>query len=106
MMIIIIYLGVLGLLGCGEDQRRVGGGILRLVLVNGGKVTRVTDNDLEGRLAGVPRVAGFVSPALNGWTYGAGGLELVERARHVCVVVVVVMWSCEGGKLWFEKMDG
>lgn len=32
-------LGVLGLLGCGEDEGRVCGGILRLVLGDGGKVT-------------------------------------------------------------------
>lgn len=37
---------VLGLLGRGEDQRWVGGSILWLVLANGGKVTRVTDNGL------------------------------------------------------------
>jgi len=38
--------GVLGLLCGGEDQRRVGGGILRLVLGNGGKVARVADDSL------------------------------------------------------------
>lgn len=32
-------LGVLGLLGCGEDEGGVCGSILRLVLGNGGKVT-------------------------------------------------------------------
>lgn len=31
----IYQLGVLGLLGGGQDERRVGGGILRLVLANG-----------------------------------------------------------------------
>jgi hypothetical protein len=38
---------VLGLLGGGEDQGRVGGSILRLVLANGGEVTRVADDDLH-----------------------------------------------------------
>lgn len=37
---------VLGLLCGGEDQRRVGGGILGLVLGDGGKVTRVADDGL------------------------------------------------------------
>lgn len=46
-------LGVLGLLGSGEDQGGVGGGILRLVLVNGSEVTRVANNDLIVVLAGL-----------------------------------------------------
>ena len=41
-------LGVFGLLGRGKDQGGVGGGILRLVLVDGRKVTRVADDDLCG----------------------------------------------------------
>ena len=44
---VVNELGVLLLLGSSQDQRRVGGGILRLVLVNGSKVTRVTDDNLE-----------------------------------------------------------
>jgi hypothetical protein len=40
-------LGVLGLLGGGEDEGRVGGGILRLVLANGGEVTGVADDGLS-----------------------------------------------------------
>lgn len=36
---IVDELGVLGLLGGSQDQGRVGGGILRLVLANGSKVT-------------------------------------------------------------------
>lgn len=44
-------LRVLGLLGCGEDQRWVGGGILRLVLANGGEVTAVTDDGLESSVS-------------------------------------------------------
>jgi hypothetical protein len=39
-------LGVLGLLRRGEDEGRVGGGILRLVLANGGEVTGVADDGL------------------------------------------------------------
>lgn len=46
-------LGVFGLLGGGEDEGRVGGGVLRLVLADGGKVTRVADNGLEGELFSV-----------------------------------------------------
>ena len=42
-------LGVLGLLRRGEDEGRVGGGILRLVLANGGEVTRVADDSLWRR---------------------------------------------------------
>ena len=42
-------LGVLGLLGSGEDEGRVGGGILRLVLANGGEVTGVADDGLWRR---------------------------------------------------------
>jgi hypothetical protein len=39
-------LGVLGLLGGGEDEGRVGGGVLRLVLADGGEVTAVADDRL------------------------------------------------------------
>lgn len=44
---IVNELGVLGLLGGGEDEGRVGGGVLRLVLANGGEVTRVADDGLS-----------------------------------------------------------
>jgi hypothetical protein len=54
----IDQLSILLLLGGCEDERRVGGGILRLVLANGGKVARVGHNS------------------------SAGGLELVESRRH------------------------
>jgi len=40
-------LGIVGLLGSGENQRGVGGRILGLVLVNGSKVTRVANDDLR-----------------------------------------------------------
>jgi hypothetical protein len=43
---IVNELGVLGLLGGGEDEGRVGGGVLGLVLANGGEVTRVADDGL------------------------------------------------------------
>jgi hypothetical protein len=43
---IVNELGVLGLLGGGEDEGGVGGGILRLVLANGGEVTGVADDGL------------------------------------------------------------
>lgn len=43
---VVDELGVLGLLGGGEDEGGVGGGILRLVLANGGEVARVADDGL------------------------------------------------------------
>lgn len=43
---VVDELGVLGLLGGGEDEGRVGGGVLRLVLADGGEVTGVADNGL------------------------------------------------------------
>ena len=43
---IVNELGVLLLLRRGEDEGRVGGGVLWLVLVDGSEVTAVTDNDL------------------------------------------------------------
>ena len=48
---VVNELGVLGLLGGSQDQGRVGGGILRLVLVNGSEVTRVANDNLETLLA-------------------------------------------------------
>lgn len=78
---VVNKLGILGLLrGC-QDQGRVGGGILRLVLVNGSKVTGVADNNLESALAMCRHLTpprGFSELG----TYGASGLELIERARH------------------------
>lgn len=58
---------VLRLLRSGKDQGRVGRSILRFVLVNGSKVTRVTNNDLRGNQRGL-------SCNLNIPSYGAGGL--------------------------------
>jgi len=40
-------LGVLGLLGGSENERRIGSGVLRLVFGNGSKITRVADDDLR-----------------------------------------------------------
>lgn len=48
---VVNELGIVCLLGGCQDQRRVGGSILRLVLVNGSKVTRVADDNLEELLA-------------------------------------------------------
>ena len=43
---LINELRILGLLGRSEDERRVGGGVLRLVLLDGGEVTGVSDDGL------------------------------------------------------------
>jgi len=43
---VVNELGIVGLLGGSQDQGRVGGSILRLVLVNGSKVTRVANDNL------------------------------------------------------------
>jgi len=40
-------LGVFGLLGRREDEGRVGGGILGLVLVDGGKVACISGQDIK-----------------------------------------------------------
>ena len=40
-------LRILGLFRGGEDERRVRGGVLRLVLVDGGEVARVADDGLD-----------------------------------------------------------
>lgn len=74
-------LRVLGLLGGLEDEGRVGGGVLRLVLVDGGEVTAVADDSL-GENVLVSGSAGRMTPRSR--TYGAGGFELVERRRHDC----------------------
>lgn len=68
---LVNQLRVLGLLGGGEDERRVGGGILRLVFADGGEVARVGDDD------------------------GAAGLELLQGVGHdECAgdPVVAVVW--------------
>jgi len=51
---VVNELGIVGLLGGSQDQGRVGGSILRLVLVNGSKVTRVANDNL-GRLLAIRR---------------------------------------------------
>ena len=58
---LVDQLRVLGLLGGGEDEGRVGGGILRLVLVDGGEVAGVADDDLfNWKCHGSARVLSFV----------------------------------------------
>ena len=44
---IVDQLRILGLLRCGEDEGRVGCGILWLVFANGRDVTGVADDDLQ-----------------------------------------------------------
>jgi hypothetical protein len=92
----IDQLCVLLLLGRGEDQGRVGGGILGGVLGNGRKVTRVADDNLSTLSAPSSGAVSFVhagsaddmSDSSGGWsgaqwgTHGARGLELVERVGH------------------------
>jgi hypothetical protein len=51
---VVNELGIVGLLGGSQDQGRVGGSILGLVLVNGSEVTRVADDNL-GRLLAMRR---------------------------------------------------
>lgn len=45
-------LGVFGLLGCGEDERWVGGGILGLVFANGCKISVNAFVDMTGDVVG------------------------------------------------------
>lgn len=93
-------LRILGLLRRGEDQRGVGGGILRLVLANGRKVTRVADDSLQRRRlvsAGSNADGADVDRRRWWWwgkrcTYGASGLELVERGGHDGCLYVCVLW--------------
>jgi hypothetical protein len=93
----INQLCVFFLLGCSKNQRGVGGGILGLVLVNGGKVTRVADDNLlqcvvssfslgvwsisQGAIGDISGHSGD-SESIVGGTYGARGLQLIERAGH------------------------
>ena len=88
---IVDELCVLGLLGGGEDEGRVGGRILRLVLLDRGEVTAVgNDSLLRDSMVSITCVP---SPDQCGtsWTYGASGLELVEGVRHDCGVLSVVV---------------
>jgi hypothetical protein len=85
-------LGVLLLLGRGENQGRVGGRILGVVLGNGREVAGVADDSLQRgmrqQLMAIIwcRNAVFLRDRAAGrrWgtTYRASGLELIERAGH------------------------
>jgi hypothetical protein len=85
-------LGVLLLLGRGENQGRVGGRILGVVLGNGREVAGVADDSLQRgmrqQLMAIIwcRNAVFLRDRTAGrrWgtTYRASGLELIERAGH------------------------
>lgn len=55
---IVNQLSILGLLGSGEDERRVGGGILGLVLVNGCEVVSICFVERVGRWQAVAVSAG------------------------------------------------
>ena len=84
-------LGVLGLLGGSEDEGGVGGGVLRLVLVDGGEVAGVADDGLA-----VPSVSDCSSPGDvasgrsrvlrvvvgEGEAYRARLLQLLKRGYH------------------------
>jgi hypothetical protein len=98
---IVDELGVLGLLGGGEDEGRVGGGILRLVLANGGEVTGVAHDGLPRRelsvfvlvVKGSDDSAVMIARVNSSiGTYGAGVLELVERGRHDCAYSCACEW--------------
>ena len=79
---LIDQLCVLGLLGRGQDERRVGRCILRLVLVDGGKVAGVADDRLVGGRSARPSHCFGPARGMAGHTHGAGGLQLVERGTH------------------------
>ena len=77
-------LSVLRLLRGGEDQRRIGGGVLWLVFGDGGKVTRIADNGLQNVRNRVREEATktLELDAAESMTYSARGFQLIERARH------------------------
>jgi hypothetical protein len=76
--------GIFGLLGSSEDEGGVGGSILGLVLVNGGKVTGVANDNLIERiwLARASFEENARAAFKGGVAYGASGLELFKRRRH------------------------
>lgn len=83
---LIDELGVFGFLGGRKDEGWVGGGILRLVLVDGGEVTTVADDGLLQNWLAMIRAFGEGAAEVAGYsdTYGAGGLQLVKRRSHLC----------------------
>lgn len=80
---------VLRLLGRREDQGWVGGRILRLVLINCGKIARVGDHGLCEMLSAMCctlwhfRGHGRRWKAARCETHGASGFELIKGGRHV-----------------------
>lgn len=80
---IVDELSVLGLLRRSEDERWVGRGVLRLVLVDGGEVARVADDDLVRTSVLVGDVQ-WHSVISRWYTYSAGSFQLIKRRRHIC----------------------
>lgn len=89
---------IFGLLGGGEDEGRVGGGILGLVLLDGykrGQWRSSNEEELLFLLAKSPESQTTVcfdgqsteNPIARHWraTHSASGLQLVERRSHDCV---------------------
>lgn len=106
---IVDELGVLGLLGCSEDEGRVGGGVLRLVLADGREVARVADDGLKcdvsdllsgstGEMSSVRVAEGKAEVDGCRRAYRAGGFELIKRRRHDCCVVFecCFVWNGRG----------
>ena len=89
---LIDQLGVLGQFGCGQDQRRIGGRVGRLVLAQQFKVTRVGNDDgvcfqlLQSIGHGWSRTrddcAGWPSGWVGGWLFGVDGQERMERRNE------------------------
>ena len=109
-------LGIFGFLGGGEDEGGVGGGILRLVLFDCCRMlAAILYPETEDILLKSPESQTTVYRAgqclaTNGGvkTYGAGGLELVERGSHDCCVlfrlISQVVYDGMGGQL--RKTEG
>jgi hypothetical protein len=74
-------LGVLLLLGGGENQGRVGGGILGIVLVDGRKVTRVADDDLEVMLVTFSFGVCLTQGTAGDMSGGSGVVKIVGHLR-------------------------
>jgi hypothetical protein len=78
---LVDQLRVLLLLGRGEDEGGVGGGILGLVLLDGRKVTRVGDDSLQSRMSAA--VQSF---------FGDAGCWRVASPSAPPVIVAIVGW--------------
>ena len=91
---VVDQLGVLGLLGGGEDERGVGGGILRLVLLDCYTVHVSTFyrcgwrnlllKSPESQTTVCHRSVKALGQGGKEVAYGAGSFELVERGSHDC----------------------